>query len=341
MQTIKKSICVLIIFIFCAGVIYAGGQSDSGGWKPSKAIRIIVPAETGSPVDRITRMIAADLRTDLGARFNIVNTPGDSGATGTKAAMDAPKDGYTWAAGTTGDLATYKLFDMLDTSIADDWELFLSLGNTGLVGVSADSKYQTFDQLLDEFKVNPGQIRVASAGELSESYFNIEIIRRYTGINYRLSVYEDVNAALAAVISGGAAVIIQPASEQAELIRSKKIRPLAVLSESDINLEGYGAVPSIKKAITNFSFGLNYYGIFIPKNVPEEVITAVTGIWNSKIANNEELKKYASQQGVVLAPASGAEAQRKALNWYQPVVWMYFDAGKTGMSPNLVGIPRP
>lgn len=332
-----------MLTVFCAGTLFAGGQGQAagGGWKPVKTIRIIVPWEAGSPVDQVTRIIVDMIRKDLGARISISNQSGASGSIGTKTVLDAPKDGYTWVAGMTSDLATYKLLDLLDTNIRDNWEIFLSLGNASLVGVNAESQYATFDQLLSHFRENPSQISVATAGQVSAGHIGMDIIRRFTGINYKLASYESSKAAVAAVASGEMLVTTELAAEQAQMIRNKKIRPLAVLWDTDMNLDGYGVIPSIKKTVPNFSFGLDYFGIFIPMGVPEEVITAVTRIWNEKIANSEELKKYAAERGVIFAPSCGADAQDKALWWYQRAAWLYFDTRTIMMSPNLVGIPRP
>ena len=343
MLSINKNVFILLLAVFCAGTIFAGGQSEfsNGEWKPNKTIRIIVPWEAGSPVDLVTRITAEELRKNLGVRFSISNQIGVSGATGTENAMNAKKDGYTWVAGMTADLASYKLFDILDTSIKDDWEIFLSLGNPGMIGVSADSPYMSFNQLLSSFKASPGQIGVAMAGEGSAGHVCMDVIRRYTGINYRLDSYDSGLAAITAAASGIVPITSQPASEQAEMIKSGKIRPLAVLWDSDMILDKFGSVPSIKKSIPNLSFGLNYFGIFIPKGVPKEVIATVTRVWNENIANSERLKKYAAERGLIFAPAAGEDAQNKALGWYQWAAWLSFDTGKTKKSPNLVGIPRP
>ena len=68
-------------------------------WKPTKPINLIVPWAAGGSTDQITRVTAAELEKVLGQKIIIVNQPGASGSIGTKNAWEAPKDGYTWAAG--------------------------------------------------------------------------------------------------------------------------------------------------------------------------------------------------------------------------------------------------
>ena len=68
-------------------------------WKPTRPINLIVPWAAGGSTDQVTRVAAAEMEKALGQTIVIVNQPGASGAIGTKSALDAPKDGYTWAAG--------------------------------------------------------------------------------------------------------------------------------------------------------------------------------------------------------------------------------------------------
>jgi tripartite-type tricarboxylate transporter receptor subunit TctC len=85
-------------------------------WQPSKPITIIVPWAAGGSTDQVTRVTAAELEKALNQKIVILNQPGASGSVGTKNAMEAPKDGYTWTAGAAKDLGTYKVLGMVDTS---------------------------------------------------------------------------------------------------------------------------------------------------------------------------------------------------------------------------------
>src|ERR687895_1549370 len=96
----------------------------SQNWKPSKPVTIIVPWAAGGSTDQVTRITASELEASLGQKVVIVNQPGASGSIGTKNALEAQKDGYTWAAGPAQDLGVYKVLGMLDTSIKD-WHLYL------------------------------------------------------------------------------------------------------------------------------------------------------------------------------------------------------------------------
>src|SRR6202007_1972266 len=90
-----------------------------------------------------------------------------------------------------------------------------------------------------------------------------------------------------ATVSGEAEVTTQLAVEQADMIRGKRLRPLATVSDKPLELEGYGTIPPLSDTIPGFTAPTNYFGIFIPKGVPDEVIATVEKIWKETIANSE------------------------------------------------------
>ena len=307
---------------------------------PEKPVTIIVPWSAGGSTDQVTRVIAGELSDALGQEFVVVNQPGASGSIGTKAALDATKDGYTWTAGAAQDLGSYGVLGMLDTKI-DDWLLFLDVANVSVVGANTDQPFEDFGQLLDAMKAAPGDIAVATAGISSAGHDAIEAIKAAAGIDYKHVTYDGGNPAVISTVAGETQITTQLASEQAEMIRGGRIRPLAVLSENPLELDGFGTIPSITEWLPDYKVVPNYFGIWTPKGVPDEVVATMTAAWNDRIANSEVLKTYAANRGAQFAPFSGDDAQARVLPAIQAFSWRMFDAGKAQVSPDELGIPRP
>jgi tripartite-type tricarboxylate transporter receptor subunit TctC len=310
-------------------------------WKPEKPITIIVPWAAGGSTDQVTRLTAGEIEQALGQNVVVVNQPGASGSIGTKAVLDGPKDGYTWTAGAAQDLGTYEVLGMLDTKIGD-WHLYLDVANVPLIGVNPDTPYKTMQDLLDAMKAKPGQITVATAGLSSSGHTAIESIKNATGIDYKHVTYDGGNPAVISTVSGETQVTSQLAVEQAEMIRAHKIRPLAVLSDEPLEIEGYGAVPPLTSTVKDFPVAPNYFGIFVPKGVPDEVIQTLDMVWKDKVAHSAALEKYATSRGAQFAGNLHGEAAQEAV---QPAVrttaWLLFDNGKAKVSPETVGIAKP
>ena len=309
-------------------------------WKPNKPITIIVPWAAGGSTDQVTRVTAAELEAPLGQKVVIVNQPGASGSIGTKNALEAPRDGYTWTAGAAQDLGTYVVLGMLETKIAD-WHLYLTVANVPVVGVGAATPYQSLPQLLDAMKAKPGAVTVATAGVTSGGHNAMEAIARTVGLRYRHVTYDGGNPAVIATVSGETEVTTQLAVEQAEMIRGKRIRPLAVVGDRGISLEGFGEIPPITQWVPGFSAPTNYFGIFVPKGVPEPVLKTLDMVWENVVMKSEALKKYATSRGALFAPASGADALTKVFPAVQANAWLLHEGGKTKVAPDTVGIPKP
>ncbi len=309
-------------------------------WKPTRPINLIVPWAAGGSTDQVTRVTAAELEKALGQTIVIVNQPGASGAIGTKSALDAPKDGYTWTAGAAQDLGTYQALGSLNSSIKD-WHLFLNVANIQVIGVNPSRPWKNAKELIDDMKAKPGQISVATAGVTSAAHAAMDQIVKATGVKYKEVSYDGGNPAVVATVAGEADMTTQLAVEQADMIRGKRLRPLAAVSDKALELEGFGTIPPLSATLPGFTAPANYFGIFLPKGVPDEVVKTLERLWADQVLKSEALKKYATSRGALFNPLAGDAAQKAVFPAVQANAWNLHASGKTKVAPDTVGIPKP
>lgn len=307
---------------------------------PEKPIRIIVPWGAGGSTDQAIRAIAGDIEDGLGQKVVVVNQPGGGGAIGTQSVLDAPHDGYTWAAGAVKDMGTYIVRGSLNTKV-QDWHLFFNSANATLVSVNPDAPVKDFGAFLAMMKSDPQKVTVAIAGIPSSGHDAIVSIKRVAGGDYKSVSYDGGNPAVIATVAGECMATPQLLNEQIEMIRAKKLRPLAALTPDELNIDGYGPVPSITKWLPGFSAAPIYFGIWAPKDIPAEAVKAMEKVWVEKVAKSKSLKDFAYNKGQVVAPYFGEDAQKKGWPSIQAAAWALFDAGQAKVSPDTVGIPRP
>ncbi len=242
-------------------------------WKPAHPINLIVPWAAGGSTDQITRLVASEMEKSLGQTIVIINQPGASGAIGTRSAWEASKDGYTWAAGAAQDLGAYQTLGSLNVPVTD-WHLFLSIANVQVIGVNPNTPYQSAKDLLDAMKAQPGKISVATAGVTSAGHNAMELIAKVAGVKYRHVTYDGGNPAVVATVSGEAEVTTQLAVEQADMIRGKRLRPLARSATSRLNSRAtepsrrYRApcrVSRRRRTISAFSFQRAFRTTLLPR----------------------------------------------------------------------------
>lgn len=334
---------MLRISLLAASAVLAlsgAASAQNYPWKPERPITIIVPWAAGGSTDQVTRVAAVEIEKALGQKVVIVNQGGASGSIGTKGALDAAKDGYTWTAGAAKDIGTYAVSGLLDTKIAD-WDLYLSVINVSVLGVNPNAPYKSAKDLVDAMKAKPNTVSVATAGINSSGHAAIEAFTRALGITYKHVSYDGGAPAVNATVAGETEVTTQLAVEQAAMIRAKRLRPLAVLSDKPLELEGADTIPPVTASVAGFRPDANYFGIFIHKGVPEPVRQTMNMVWKDVIAKSETMKKYAASNGAQFAPVAGADALKAAMPAIQTTAWQLHAAGKSKVSPDTVGIAKP
>jgi tripartite-type tricarboxylate transporter receptor subunit TctC len=332
---------VIILFaVVAAGLFILSGFSDAQEWKPTKPVRIIVPWGAGGSTDQAVRSIVGDLEEALKQNVVVVNQPGGGGAIGTQSVLDAPCDGYTWASGAVKDLGTYIITGTMKTKV-QDWHVYLNSANATLASVNPGAPVKDFAEFLNIMKKDPKKISVAIAGVPSAGHSAIEAIKRANGGDYKLVSYDGGAPAVIATVSGETLATTQLLSEQIEMIRGKKLRPLAALTPEDITIEGYGVVPSATKWLPKVAADPVYFGIWIPKCAPKPVVETMNKVWREKVANSKALKEFARLRGQIVAPYYGEEAFKKAWPTIVNAAWGLSDGGKAKVKPDEVGMPRP
>jgi len=340
-----KKLIVMIGVLVVVGVVMAfargAAEEDPDVWEPSRPITVVVPWGAGGSTDQTVRPLAAVLEEELGQSVVVVNTPGATGSVGTAEVLNSRRDGYMWASGAVKDLGTYRVRDLLETDL-DDWVLFLSLAQVNVVSVNADEPYQTFDELAQAFLDRPGEIDVGTAGVGSAGHTAIQMINRYRPIEYTEVTYGGGAPAVTATVAGEVPVTTQLASEQVDMIRAGELRPLAVLDDKPLILDGVDEeIPPITNWIPEFEAAPIYFGIFVPADVPENVINTLGRIWDESIVGNQRLEQLARESASVFAPKWGDEAHAAAFPMVQLDAWLAHEMGDTVMPPDEAGIPRP
>ncbi|MEP3428474.1 MAG: tripartite tricarboxylate transporter substrate binding protein [Roseibium sp.] len=305
---------------------------------PEKPIQLIVPWGAGGATDQVTRVVAAELEGALGQSVVVVNQPGASGSIGSKAAWDAPHDGYTWTAGAAKDLGTYAVTGKMDTSIKD-WDLYLNSALASVISVPASSDINDLDGFLAALKA--GGLKVGTSGVNSAGHSAIEALSSAVGGSYVHASYDGGSAAVLSTVSGETQATTQLISEQIDMLRAGQLKAIAIISDSDAEVPDIGTIPAITSALPEFTTAPIYFGVFVPGDVPAEVSDKLEAAWGSAIANSKALAEYTAGRGSIMTVHSGDDAQARVWPSIQANAWLLQDSGQAATSPDTLGIPRP
>jgi tripartite-type tricarboxylate transporter receptor subunit TctC len=332
-----KRLLLATIAVGALGVAAPASAQDYP-WQPERPITIIVPWSAGGSTDQVTRVVAPLIEEELGQSVVVVNQPGASGSIGTKAALDAPRDGYTWTANAVANNATYAVTGLIENTSIDDYGgIYLHIANVPVVSVNADAPYQDMGELLEAMKADDS-VTVATAGVNSSGGMALAALNETAGGEARMIPYDGGNPAVLAAAGGEAMATTQLASEQTEMIRAGKLRPLAALSAEPLEIEGLEPIPSIHQWLSEMQVAPDYFGVFIPAGAPDEVYATMDQIWAEKIADAEELKQYANERGAIFDPAHGTEAIEKAMAVIEHEACARVERNEAVVDPSEIGI---
>jgi len=295
--------------MLATGLAAGAAQAE---WRPDGPINIIVPWGAGGSTDQVTRITAPIIAEALGVNVVIVNQPGASGSIGTQAVLDSPRDGLTWTANAIKNNATYSVSGLIEDTDIDDWHIYLSVANAPLVSVPVDSEFEDFGQLLEAFRERGSSITVATAGITSSGGTAIANLATAGDFDYRMISYDGGAPAAIATAAGESMVTTQLAVEQIELVRGGRLKPLAILSDQPLIVEGVDPIPPVTDWL-DLPIAPDYFGIFIPRGVPDEVIETMDRIWEEEVATSAALRDYAEAYGAVFAPSWGEAARAASL----------------------------
>lgn len=314
---------------------------DDEAWQPDRPINVIVPWAAGGSTDQVTRVVVPILAEALGTDIVVVNQPGASGSIGTKAALDAARDGYTWTANAVANNATYAVTGLVEDTSIEDYAIYLSVANVPVVSVNVDTEFEDFAQLLEAMKTEG--VTVGTAGVNSSGGMALAAIDGATEgeLAARMVTYDGGAPAALAAASGEVMATTQLAVEQTEMIRAGRLRPLAVLSDQPLEIEGIDPIPPITDTIPDFEVAADYFGILIPTGAPDEVYATVERIWNEEVATSEALRTYAVERGAVFAPAAGDAALEQVMPVVIAEACARVTRGEAVMDPSEIGIDCP
>lgn len=337
MVTQKLSASALAALFVAAAAFPANAQ-----WQPDKPINIIVPWSAGGSTDQVTRVVAPILEEALGTPVVVVNQPGASGSIGTQAALDAPRDGYTWTANAIANNATYSVTGLVENTSIDDYHIYLHVANVPVVSVNSDTSFEDFGGLLEAMK-EPEAVKVGTAGVNSSGGMALAAINEAAEgeLGARMVTYDGGNPAVLAAASGEVDATTQLAVEQTEMIKAGRIRPLAVLSDKELVVEGLDPIPPITNWLPDMPIAPDYFGVFIPAGAPQEVYDTVDQVWQEHVMNSEALRSYAIERGADFNPSFGDAARERAMPVVIAEACARVTRGEAVLDPSEIGITCP
>lgn len=333
----KKALVILIVLASLAMTVSAQASQEY----PSRDISDVVTWSAGGGTDLANRLIAAEMEKVLGTHINVSNvTGGVSGSTGLYNAYEKGNDGYT-IVGLSESNVSAAVMGGFDKGMKV-WDFFIIGGSPDILSVTADSPYNTLEELVEAAKAVPGTIRVGAGGVGSIHHLNLVAFQKGTGTSFNFIPYDGSSSSQNAALTGEVTICITSAQEQADLIRAGMLRPLAVLTEEDFTV---GDI-TIETAFTSYPELENYLpisqqiGFAVRADVDSDVKAALEDAFK-KAMQSETVQNFGKERYFIMTGLCGDEAKETMLELERLFSWTLYEFGAANKSPSQFGIEKP
>jgi tripartite-type tricarboxylate transporter receptor subunit TctC len=260
-------------FTACLGFFLAGVSTVSLAQNyPSKPVTLIVPFAAGGATDMIARVMARALSQQSGQQFLVENLGGAGATIGTGKVAASQPEGYTLLLGGSSALVIAPhLFPNLKYDPFTSFEPIGKIASSSYVLVTrTDSNFQTYEQLVSHARKNPGKLNYGSPGEGSALHLTIELMKERSKFTATHIPFRGSAPAWTALLAGNVDFIIDSPSGAMPMIKSGKVRALAVTS-----LNRDSELPEVQtlneKGLENFDCQA-WFAMVAPKGTPASVV---------------------------------------------------------------------
>jgi tripartite-type tricarboxylate transporter receptor subunit TctC len=266
------------VFSAAAGLAAATAlpRAASAQWKPSEAMRIIVPAAPGGTTDLMGRLLGQHLHVAWGQSTVVENQSGGGGTIAMGNFVRQKPDGHTIMIGNPGPNAVaYSIFRNM-TYKPDQLQPVSNMIRTpNIVSVHPSVPVKTIGELIAYIKANPDKLSYATSGVGQSPHLTAAWFLQLTGLTIPHVPFRGAGPALTAALGGQVPVLFDNLYPSLPQAKQGKLRALAVTTQQ----RSFQApeIPTMAESapeLAKFEVS-SWFGVFLPKGVPQPVLDSL------------------------------------------------------------------
>ncbi|MFN3351167.1 Bug family tripartite tricarboxylate transporter substrate binding protein [Pseudorhodoplanes sp.] len=290
----------------------------------ARPVRFLVGFPAGGSVDMVARLVAEQLRADLGIVPVVENISGAGGRIAIERAKASAPDGHTILVTPAAMMTLYPLiFSKLNYDPIRDFipvaplcTLEFSLIVTGAV----PQDVKTLDDLIAWYKANPSKAAYAHGSAGSPMHFIGAMLAQHAGLDLTHVPYRGAAPMLQDALSGQVAVAVTTITDSLPHIEGGKLRAVAVSGKA--RSKYLPNVPTFAEQGAAAIEVEDWFGMFVPAGTPmpvvEQLNAAIGKALTSKIVSER-------MQQLAYIPAGGSQGEfvkrlKADLDKWTPVV---------------------
>ena len=269
---------------------------------PIKPIRVLIPSPPGSGSDVMTRAVTQKLAERLGQPVVADNRAGAAGGIALETLSHATPDGYT-----IGTLSAQNVTGMLLKTVPVDIPNVLSpvalmISQPYLLVVTPSLPASSVKELVALAKQKP--LVYASSGVGTVVHLGMEMLKSMTDMDITHVPYKGSGLSMIDLMSGRVHLAITNTLTATPLVRSGRIRALAVTSPRRTTI--MPELPTVAESGVPGYELRSWYGLVVPKKTSREMILTLNRAV-AAVMTAPEVKERLAADGAEAAPSNTPE----------------------------------
>lgn len=238
---------------------------------PAKPIRVIVPVGVGSGPDIVPRIVLERVGQQIGQTFVFENRPGAGTTTGTAAVARADADGYTLLATSSSIATAPSLYQSMPYNTTKDLAGIAQFGALPMTLIAnPEAPFKSVAELVAYAKGGQKPVNFATTGVGSSPHFAAERFRISAGFQATQVAFKSSAESMTEIVAGRIDYCFCPVGNSIELIRSGKLRSLAVSTPSRV--QALADVPTTTELGFKNSDYDPWVGLLAPRGTPRPIL---------------------------------------------------------------------
>jgi len=249
---------------------------------PSRPLRIVVPFPVGGGTDSVGRLVAEQLRAELGQPVVVENRPGAGTLLGASQVARSPADGYSLLVATSTTLAiSPAMYPNPAVTRADFAPIAMIGGVTLLLITRPDFPAHSLAELVDEARKHPGKYNFASPGTGTIHHLLFEMLKVQQKVAITHVPYQGSIPALTDVMTGRVDFMFIDVVAGIQQIKAGNVKLVAVNASQ--RLPGFPNVPTLPETYPQLDIQA-WQSIVAPKGTPSAITQRLNAAINRGLA---------------------------------------------------------
>jgi tripartite-type tricarboxylate transporter receptor subunit TctC len=241
---------------------------------PNQPIKIVVGFSPGGVPDIAARIIGQQMSENWKQPVVVENKLGAGSNIAAQFVANAPPDGYTLLSISSAFAISPAIYSSLAFDPVKDFSgITLTATGPALVLISPNLKINTMKELIDYAAKNPGKVTYSSAGIGSGSHFAAELIQAKAGLELLHIPTKGIPDGITEVMSGRVDFFISPYASAINLVKSGKVRAIAITSTK--RFKDLPTLPTVSESgIPGYKWEF-WYGLVAPAKTPKVILQKI------------------------------------------------------------------